>query len=432
MRYFSHLKSIFIPMLLSRAIPVAGMTVLFSLIAHKSNSGLAVFSYALAIFTIISALSSMCVSATGNIVASPSTDIFSAQKIFSSGLCLSFVIAVIGTLVALILVRYIQFLPGAQSLNDETLHTLALLYIACIPLTVANTFLPLFHESSGSALTCTKIKTYVTCAGCLFLEVAFFTADDHFFLFLAMCYFGLTELIAFLALAKLSADRSLEFRLFFCSKIVRKTLTLGLPIAVGLGGQKVYFYLLNERLAILDLRLVAELAVFMTLAGVLLIPYVTLSQAHSLYISKTTHHHIRAYWNGLVGLTLLTAALLLPGLLLNNALFALIGGATLPPSPSLLTVLLFFLVSNGLLSLTMGHLRGMHDTLMPQLIVNLIIFLTLVPALYFIAPDSPNLTWYMALQSLALLGIWALLTARIVILHRQNPHRHLISTSSIP
>lgn len=431
MRYFSHLKSIFIPMLLSRAIPVAGMTVLFSLIAHKSNSGLAVFAYALAIFTIISALSTMCLSATGNIVARPSSDILSAQRIFSSGLCLSIVIAVCGTLVALILVRYIQFLPGAQNLNDETLRTLAFLYIACIPLTVANTFLHLFHESSGSALTCTKIKTYVTCVGCLFLGIAFFTADEHFFPFLAMCYFGLTELIAFLALAKLSADRSLEFRLFFCSKTVRQTLTLGLPIAAGLGGQKVYFYLLNERLAILDLRLVAELAVFMTLAGVLLIPYVTLSQAHSLYISKTTHHHIRAYRNGLVGLTMLTAALLVPGLLLNNALFALIGGATLPPSPSLLTVLLFFLVSNGLMSLTMGHLRGMHDTLMPQLVVNLIIFLTLVPALYFITPDPLNLTWYMTLQSLALLGIWAVLTARIAILHRQNPHHHSISTSSI-
>ncbi|MNF55365.1 hypothetical protein D3C84_368220 [compost metagenome] len=420
MRYLSHLKSIFIPMLLSRAIPVAGITVLFSLIAHKSNNGLAVFSYALAIFTIISALSSMCLSATGNIVASPSSDIFFAQRVFSSGLCLSVVISAIGTFVALIIARYIQFLPGAQNLNEETLQTLALLYIVCIPLAVTNTFLHLFHESSGLALTCTKIKTFVTCAGCIFLGVAFFTANAHLFLFLAMSYFGLTELIAFSALVKLSADRSLKFRLFFCRKTIKQTLTLGFPIAVGLGGQKIYFYFLNERLAILELQLVAELAVFMTLVGVLLIPYITLSQAHSLYISKTTHHRIDAYGLGFVGLIVLTAALLIPGLLLDDVIFALIGGRTLPPSPALLKVLPFFLVSNGLLSLTMGHLRGMHDTLTPQLVVNLATFLTLVPVFYFITPAPPSLTWYMAIQSLALLCIWAVLTARIVILHRRQ------------
>lgn len=80
----------------------------------------------------------------------------------------------------------------------------------------------------------------------------------------------------------------------------------------------------------------------------------------------------------------------------------------------MLASLLLLLLSNGLLSLAMGHLRGMHDTLWPQLIGNLVIFSMLVPLIYLITPEPPKLEWYMTAQSVALLCTWSLLTARIL------------------
>jgi len=418
MSYFAHLKFNFLPMLLSRTIPVLAITLMFAMIAHSLNSELAVFSYALAILAVVSALFSMCLSATGNLIASPSVDVTMAQRIFSSGLYLSAVTALAATLTALALTQLVSVLPGAQKMDSVTLTRLMLIYIACIPLTIFNTFFHLFHESSGFALHCTKLKTIATLAGGGFLAISFLFTDQSNLLFCLMCYFILTEGIVLACFIKLSKQRSLQFRITRNGKIISQTLTLGLPIALGLGGQKIYFYLLNEQLAFLDFNLVSQLAIFMTLAGILLLPFISLGQAHSLYVSKTGRNLLSTYAYGIGWLILLTVIISITGVFFGSAMFTLVGGSTLLPSSGILAALLFFLVSNGLMSISMGHLRGMNDTLKPQIIVNVMIFITLIPIFYFFAPVPAELAWYMEIQSGALLMISAVLSVRIWILTR--------------
>lgn len=233
-----------------------------------------------------------------------------------------------------------------------------------------------------------------------------------------MGYFPITEIITFVAFIKLSSARDFKFRLNFCAKTAMVILSLGLPIALGLSGQKFYFYLLNERLAYLDTRLLSELAIFTTLTGILLIPFAALSQAHSLYISKTPENRPRSYLFGLGWFAVISTLLLMLGAFFGDALFSLIGGSALAGTPAMLGTLALFLVSNGLLSMTMGHLRGMNDTLRPQLIANLTIFIVLVPLIYWVKPQQLDIRWYLLMQSLTILGIWLLLTLRIILLGR--------------
>ncbi|WP_296249208.1 hypothetical protein [Pseudomonas sp. UBA4194] len=420
MTYHGHLRKSYIPMLLSRTIPVAGITVLFSLVANISTTGLVLFAYTLAMFTILTALTSMCLGATGNIIARPFQDQKKAQEIFSSGLCLAALLCAVGTAVALMLASIVKFLPGGQLLEEAPLRWMAIIYISCIPFTVINTFLHIFHESSGSALNCTKIRTLSTVSGLCFLLASSRLVDKDIFVYLAMSYFVVTETISFYALRKLTTSKRLTFTLVFDRTIIRQTLSLGLPIAVGLAGQKFYFYLLNERLASLNLQLVAELAVFMTLAGLLLIPYTTLSQAHSLYVSKFPGSSLAAYGRGIIGHIILSTLLSTAILMNANRLFSTIGDTTLPASNTLVGALISLIFCNGLLSLAMAHLRGMNDTLKPQLLVNIVFFTALTPLLYSITPEPLTLPWYINLQAIALLCIWVILTFRIFLLHHRS------------
>jgi len=413
MTYNYHLKSLFIPMLISRATPLAGITLVFALVAHKTSEGLAIFAYTLALFSIISTLTAMCLSATGNVIARPTEDTSSAQDIFSAGLYVSGLAAGIATLCSCALLAGLHYFPGAKNLDTSAVAGLASLYIACIPLTIINTFFHLFHESSGFASACSRIKMVsITTGGCL-LGGAYELFSPGYFLSSAIVFFIVTEAISFVAYALLSHRRGFHFRPKYHARKAMLLLKMGVPIAVGLGGQKVYFYLLNERLAALQGALVAQLSVFMTVAGLLLLPFMALSQAHSLFVSQVTGSTRQPYRHGLFWLVMLIGALLIFVGIAGKLLLSAVGGPVLEASPAFFATMACFLVSNGLLALNMGHLRGAGDTLVPQLTVNAVIFAALVPVFYFVTPVAPDVMWYMSLQSGALFCIAVGLGGRI-------------------
>lgn len=419
MSYNEHLKKNYAPILVSRTVPIIGVSLVFSILARNDSDGLAIFAYTLALFSIISAITSMCLSAAGNVIAAPSQDKHSSQATFSAGLFLSCTIAATATLLSIALASMISWFPGAQTLCPYTITYLALIYTACIPMAVINTFLHLFHEGAGNAAACAKTKTFATCAGIAFLIPAWIYGEEHL-LAIGMSYFVVIELITFLTLIIFSRARGLSIAPRYNARTTAILFKLGLPVAIGLAGQKLYFYLLNERMAVLDTNLISQLSVFMTLSGLLLLPYVALGQAHSLYISKTLLDRHHSYWMGLSWLCLITLIFATVGVLLGEWLLEFVGGSVLVPSGTLFITLLLFLFSNGLLSLAMGHLRGAGDTLTPQIAVNVMIFSTLIPVVYLMTPQVVDVAWYMNIQSIALLCVSLGLGLRIWLIQHSS------------
>ncbi|NBA94047.1 hypothetical protein [Pseudomonas sp. R5(2019)] len=389
--------------MLSRAIPFLGIFLTFSTVAHRSPGDLAEFSYTLAIFAVITAITSMSLGATGNLAAERGA---SMNALFSSGLALCAAMTLLAVLLCVGVLVTSPHLPGLQKLSGSNFTALSLIYIACIPFLILNTFLHLFHESSGRPAICSKIRTICTLAGCGYLAATAHFARPEQFALLAMGYFLTSEGLATLCLVLLSRSRNLSFKPVFCKKTTAHMLSLGVPIALGLAGQKVYFYLLNERLAVLGEGLVAQLAVFMIVIGVLMNPFLSLSQVHSLYVSKQPEQKNAAYLSGLIGVT--TVLGVLAGLLwwFDEAIFRLAGASVFDSDDGLYAVLMFFIGTCALQGLTLAHLRAMKQTLVPQVMVNLIMLLGLLPVIYHFSPESPRLTDFLYFQgSATLMGV---------------------------
>ena len=77
----------------------------------------------------------------------------------------------------------------------------------------------------------------------------------------------------------------------------------------------------------------------------------------------------------------------------------------------------YLLVSGSVLSLSTSHLRGLRDTLAPQLMMNLVMLSVLVPIIYFVSSEAADIHFYLRLQSAGLFTGFILLQLRIWHMH---------------
>ena len=73
-----------------------------------------------------------------------------------------------------------------------------------------------------------------------------------------------------------------------------------------------------------------------------------------------------------------------------------------------------------MLSLSTSHLRGLRDTLAPQLMMNMVMLSVLIPIIYFANVGSADIHFYLRLQSAGLLVGFICLQLRI-------RHRHVVA-----
>lgn len=399
MSYFEHMRVSLVPFLLSRIVPFSGISFVLALVAHKSAAGLVLFSYVLAFFSVVSALVSMLLGAVGNLSAEVAIDELRSRLLFRNGLTLAFGFGVLAGLLCVMLVPVIKLFFGSQLIGAEKVGVLSVVYICAVPLLVVNTFLHVFHESSGSAKICALVRFCVVLFSCVYVLVAYFAVSAEDFYLWGMGYFALSECLFLLCLVLFSRARGFDFYPGFCRRVVRRILVLGTPIAIGLAGQKVYFYLLNEKLAVLATTLVAQLAVFMSVIGLLMVPVLACVQAHSLYVSAHPLVRSDAYLKALIGLTGLMAFIVFGVWMFGRDLFFLLGGDVVAFDVSACLTVSVFLISGALLALNAAHLRGLNDTLAPQLIMNSIMLCMLLPAIYLSRVDSLDINFYLRLQS---------------------------------
>lgn len=401
-----------------RVVPTLGISAVFLLMAHKSPQDLAAFSYALAVTNIISVPLSLILTTVGNRAVALSHSEPAQRNLFSGGFTLALLIAALAVSGCLSVAYFTRQTNGIRDLDREVFWTLSLIYTASAPLLVINTFLYLFLEATGRARSCARGRILVTLLCGTSLALSALITSDRQFKYWAMLYFFATELLTLLFLITLSRGQRYG-SLSHARKASRYFMRTGVAVAAGLCGQKIYFYLLTERLIRIEAALVAELSIFMTFFGLLIIPSLALSQLHSLQVSQymqSSRHYYRA---GLLWIVLIVA---LSAVLLYVAAeyaFLAIGGPIISYSNRLYLGLVFFLASNALLSLALAHLRAWNETFAPQLLMNTIMLGVLTPALYTSDFNKPDIATFLLLQSAAVFAGFLLLCARIFFLHRR-------------
>ncbi|HEY1028435.1 MAG TPA: hypothetical protein VGE28_12525 [Pseudomonas sp.] len=398
---------------MSRLFPFFGVSIAAALLAHKHISDLPAFAYALAVYAVVAAIFSTPLAVAGNIVHAHGES--GGQGFFGDG----FKVALVFSACSLLCSVAVLFLLSAVELNTATagrLYAVSAVYVLAIPLLVVNTYLHVFHESTGAAGACASIKRKSVAVGCAFLIVSFFVVDDECFVFSAMGYFLLVEVLVLMWLIKLSWGRKLCFVYRGRSRVLNEVVLLGGPMAAGLVGQKLYYYLLNEKLLSVQEALVGELSICMSVIGCLSIPLVAFSQLHSVYVSKMRGGESNLYVQGFFACTLLIATVVGALSFSGALLFYVFGGGSLEFTAAAFGVMAFFVLGSGYLMAVVAHLRALNDTLVPQVLVNAIMLGVLLPVMYFFVLDGASIYLYLSLQAAAMLVAAAILQGRLYLL----------------
>ncbi|SEJ88750.1 hypothetical protein [Pseudomonas sp. NFR16] len=403
----------------ARLAPMLGASAAFLLVAHKSPDDLSLFAYVLAVMSVVSTCCSLLFATTGNKAAELRGDKPALENFFSGGFTLASLVAFLAFLVCTAAAYLLDETESIKNLNTNAFWNLSLIYSFSIPLLIVNFFLQLFLEATGKAAICANRKIVITAAGFSGLIIGSLYVDSAAFTYYAMSYFFVAELLATLAFTNL-----IRHQRYLCfshaKRLISYFVRFGTPIAVGMTGQKLYFYLLSERLLGIDIQLVAQLSICMTLIGLLMIPSLALSQIHSLQISQhpenSRDYFLRSLW-WVIGLMALSAALLAPS---AKYLFILFGGSLISYNENLLHTLIAFLTCSSLLSLAVAHLRARNETLGPQLLISFLMLALLIPGLYLFPFLNPGIEIFLGLQSATAFTGFLLLCSRIYLIHRRD------------
>ncbi|WP_459742553.1 hypothetical protein [Pseudomonas sp. 3A(2025)] len=404
---------------LNRAFPLLGVSLIFSLIAHKNPTDLAIASYLLALFSIISAITSMLVATSGNITSLLINEEAKKRAFFTGGFTTALYLAAITLLLCSVALLTVVNFFNLDNIELHVFTALAMIYIPATTLLPLNVFLQLFHEANNKASHYSKIKIHITLVGSIFLIGAFIYTTEESFIYYAVSYFLITESLSFICLVIMSKGHG--FISVAHARITAFELTKkGMPIATGIAGQKIYFYLIVERLTTSNIALAAQFSVLMNIINIIAIPCLALSQVHSLYISRQVARPETSYAKGLVWATALTLALMMFFSPVGHFIFSMYGNNTLSYSTVLYLAMTVFLFSNALLALTMAHLRAHNDTLLPQMAINIIMLAVVTPVFYMLSWEAGSVITLILIQSAAILFGAYILHKRITVFHKRH------------
>lgn len=304
------------------------------------------------------------------------------------------------------------------------LKNLSLLYLCSAPLLVINTFLFFFHEAYCRAASSAQIKLLATTASLVVTLSVFWASGSHNFIYFSGGFFVLLEALTLFLYRRLSRKRSLSFRPLLSVPVIKDILALGIPAACGLGIQKLYFLLFSDRLIRIDSERVSVLSVSMSIIGLLVIPVAAFSQLHSLYIGSKTRALLSYNRTGSACLLILVVGLAGLFLLFNDEFFRFFANdQSLIPKELPPAVVALFLAT-ALINFSMGQLRALKDTLVPQAIIGAALLLGLYPLIASQIFDGASLSAFLYAEAAALLGCYVALQYRTHQVGRRQNLQH--------
>lgn len=418
MDYLDNFKRNIVPFTLSRLLPYLSIAVIIVLQAHKAFSDLSMLAYLLATYAVPVSIISMSIAIIGNFVALNKGDFEKNSRLFRASLSASMVLAIATTAVCLLIHVYWIGDSTISSIDKVKLGNLSFIYLLSTPLLVINTFLFFFNEAYKKASSSTRIESISAAFSFIFVFAAYaFSEDDKF------CYFAVASIVVCEALTLfmyvlLSINRGFKFKLAFDPSIFKEIAVVGLPVALGLGVQKIFFLLLTERLIRIDNDLVSMLSVSMSIVGFLLIPASAFSQLHSLHVGRNYRGLARYNGIGILYLICISIFSFAPFVLFSNFFYEVFGGNEKLADNNLTLAITCFLFSSALTAFSMSQLRAVKDTLIPQVLIGSLMLLVLYPIFASSYFDDSGLPDFLYAESVALFVCCIILHFRTIYLGR--------------
>ena len=422
MDYQQTLKKNLIAFITSRLTPYLGITLILTFQAHQNFSDLAVLAYLLATYSVPASLLAMLLAVVGNLVALNGSEFGKNQTLFRSGFTIAAALAACVFIICLTIHSLWITRLSINTANPLMPTSVSQIYLLSTPLLVINTFLFFFNEAYFQATSSSRIKIKATLSAIGLTLLTFFISDSKHFIYFAALFFVLLELLTLIMYVRLSKKRGLSFKPLLSLSVFKDILAMGIPVAVGLGIQKVYFLLFTDRLIRIDSEMVSLLSVSMSIIGLLLIPVSAFSQLHSLHIGHNIQALLRYNRKGSVFLCALMAG---PGglfYLFSDYFYRFFASEyTAIPTELPLAVTVLFLAT-ALINFSMGQLRAIKDTLVPQAIAGTVLLVGLYPLIASHAFDDAGLATFLYAEASALVVCYALLQYRTQRLgRRQRP-----------
>ncbi|QGH59317.1 hypothetical protein [Dickeya poaceiphila] len=402
---FNFYKKIF-PFCTSRFSPYIGFMIITIVMARYNREELAIFSYFTALFALPVTILSMPLAMIGNLVTSGQRDGKSGGAIFLSGIPLGIILSISGF--------FISWIIGDFFLNVYEKESYQV-YIYCVPFLIFNNYLFFFIESFISSGFIAKIKALLSLLSSLFIaSIAFYLSDikaiDVFwsFLFIEVSFLFFYGGVIFYK----KIDWNLKEINY--KRITSQLIKFGSPIAIGLAGQKLVYFLLTQRLMGINPLYVSDLSVIMSVIGLISIPVGAFSQIHSLFVSERKLSEQYVFFK--VGLFLILLICLITMLLLSifmKEIMMLYGNsALLNNTPVYISIFLLFITSSYM-QLGMSHLRAINDTFIPQGVANIVLIILFLPIIWMPSFNNMNVSSFIIVQAACLFIICLFLFLRV-------------------
>lgn len=409
--YFKNIRSRIIPFITSRVVPFAGFTLITVMIARLNYPELGTFTYLTAMFSLPVVLMSMPLAMVGNFSAASKKTGESGSEIFLSGLPLAVILSVSGGFIAAFMLFYLV------NTVDPNVDLAGRIYCFCVPFLIINTYLFYYIESYISNKIMAKVKiasTFISAVAILSLSVFV----DEIVTWHVFSVFLLIEIILFCLYVWVTVSHSdANLRQGIGLKITeasKKLIVIGLPVALGLTGQKAVYFLITQRINDINSSLVADLSVMMSISGILSLPFAAFAQIHSLFVSENDFKfHYQIYKQGVVCGCIAIFSILILGVGCYYFLLELYNAAPDLYSINYFVSISALFVASSLMLLSMSHLRALHDTLYPQSIAVLILLAGFIPVIWLHTFKSNALYKVIYIQAAFTMIIFVALSFRI-------------------
>ncbi|GKW25097.1 hypothetical protein PEC311524_26910 [Pectobacterium carotovorum subsp. carotovorum] len=411
-KYNKNVKLKLVPFITSRLAPFVSFTLIIILISKLNYPELGKFSYLTAMYSLPVVLMSMPLAMIGNISVEEKKNGKSGFDIFLSGLPIAISMSLLGFLSAIIMKENI--------INKENASVLiaSRVYIFCVPLLIANTYLFYFIEGFVSNIAMARIKLITTLISSFsIISISFYV--QKLLTWHVFSVFLFIEIIIFILYIYVLYEnfdiKNIKYKIKDIKFISSKILRIGLPVALGLAGQKAVYFLITQRLTNFNIDLISDLSIMMSIIGIISLPFGAFSQIHSLFVSENEQkEHKKFFINGVklavpfIILMILITWLTYPYLircyganpqLLGNAYFI---------------SLCFLFATSSFMLLCMSHLRALQDTFYSQATAVIILLLGFIPVVWLYRFQNGELYKIIYIQSMFTALIILILIYRIV------------------
>ncbi|WP_158150152.1 hypothetical protein [Pantoea agglomerans] len=409
--YNRNLKVKLIPFFTSRLAPFASFALITIIISKLNYPELGRFSYLTAMFSLPVVLMSMPLAMIGNLSVEKRLSNVNGKEIFLNGLPFAASLSMAGFIVSVLLKTLL-----INSVDSETIKASAV-YVSIVPMLIINTYLFYFVESYVSNVVMAKVKVITALlSGIIIFCVSFYVKPlmtHHVFY-----VFAIIEVILMVlylsVLIKSFGWMPLSFEYKSVKSVALNLARIGLPVSLGLAGQKLVYFLITQRITGFDMSIVSDLSVLMSCIAIFALPFGAFAQIHSLYISGNNKIDHKVFFKkGMIFSSLLISLIIGIAWVFYPYLIDLYGADKRLLSTQFFVSVACFFTTSSIMLLCMSHLRALQDTFIPQSIAVCILVLGFIPAMWIETSSGVILYKMILLQSLFTCLIITFLVFRI-------------------